>query len=154
MENLIKFGLPIGAFVISMISLVFSFKNMRFTKRYESAKKRTELLFMVLDGITVLRAQKEQLLSLKELCRACPESRAEQICSDYDKLIESQGLTCEDIEKMTKITDPIMFEYALGRQGRLSKNIYSRSAEIDSFVKKCRECKRRPRGAVAGGPDK
>ncbi len=150
MENLLKLWLPIGAFLISIVSLSLSVTNMRFTKRFESAKKRTELLSMLLDEMAVLRTKKEQLLSVKELCHTCPKNQAEQICSGYNNLIKSLEHIYEEIEEMTRITDPIKVEHILARQGKLNRDMTDFAVGIDSFIKKCKECEEHPTGALSG----
>jgi hypothetical protein len=114
--------------------------NMRFTKRFESAKKRTELLSLILDGMAVLRAKKEQLLSVKDLCHACPKSRAEQICSSFENLIQKLGHKYEEIEGMIKITDPIKIEHILAKQEKLDRDVSDFVTGIDAFIKNCQEC--------------
>lgn len=150
MENIIKLWLPMGAFLISILSLLLSIINMRFAKSFESAKKRTELLSLLLDGMAVLSAKKEQLLSVKEICHGCPKSLADKLCSAYEGLIQSLEQRYEDIEGMTKITDPIKVEHALARQERQNREMLDFVAGIDSFIKKCRECGERPAGNPSG----
>jgi hypothetical protein len=144
MENVIKLWLPIGAFLISIVSLLLSIFNMRFAKRFEGAKKRTELLSVLLDGMAVLSAKKEQLLSVKELCHGCPKSLSDELCSRYEGLIQSLERRYEEIEGMTRITDPIKVEHALSRQERLNRELSDFVVGIDSFIQKCRECGERP----------
>jgi hypothetical protein len=95
---------------------------------------------MLLDGMAVLGAKKEQLLSVKEICHGCPKSQAEEICLGYEGLIQSLKHRYEEIEEMIRITDPIKVEHALSRQERQNRGMSDFVAGIDSFIKKCREC--------------
>lgn len=150
MESVIKLWLPIGAFLISIGSLLLSVTNIRFAKRFESAKKRTELLSMLLDVMAVLRSKKEQLLSVREICQGCPKSGADEICVGYEGLIQSTEDIYERVEGMTRITDPIKVEHVLAMVDKLHREVSDSVGKIDSFIKKCRECKERPVGNPLG----
>lgn len=67
MEHFIRFWIPLGALIISVVSHIISVSNKQFVKRYETAKKRTEFLPKILQTIAVLRSKKDQLFLVKAI---------------------------------------------------------------------------------------
>lgn len=107
MEHFIRFWIPLGALIISVVSHIISVSNKQFVKRYEAAKKRTEFLPKILQTIAVLRSKKDQLFLVKDICAGCQGNQADKICNDYDQFIDDIEKQYRDYEEMLLISDPI-----------------------------------------------
>jgi hypothetical protein len=121
MEEIIKMWLPIGAFLISIISIVISLSNFRFARKFEAAKKRTELLSNVLATISILKNKRDQLLLVNRICEGCPKSQAESICAEYDAIIKDEEEFYQKVESLTDIADPIQVEHAIAKNEQVQK---------------------------------
>ncbi len=126
-----------------MISILLSLVNFRFNKRFEAVKKRTELLMTLLQTMSVMKSKREQLLLVKDICKKCPASRSDKVCSDYDKTIERLETTYKKYDRLLSVADPIRLEYELADFKKLYHKTKTFVDGIDIFLEKIKECERR-----------
>jgi hypothetical protein len=143
MDKFINIWLPICAIFISIISLFISFSNYRFTRKFEAAKKRTELISNLLSSLAILRNKKDLLFSISKICEDCPKSNAESICLQYDQIIKKYEEYDQNIDKMVDVSDPIGLENAIANQKKLREEIISLTNLIDKTIEKIRNCDHR-----------
>lgn len=122
MDNVVNVWFPILAVIISVISLVISYSNSRFMKKFEAAKKRTEIMSNVSTTLVFLRKERDHLFLVKDICNGCPSSRAESICSRYNSLIERLDGLYQELDEMTDVGDPIRLEYAIAKHKKVQQD--------------------------------
>lgn len=140
MITIISFWLPIGAFIISIVSITISLSNTIFNRRFESAKKRTELVSELLKSKSFLESKREELFKVKTICADCSASQGNELCEKYDELIENINKTCKAIDKLKSNPNPIKFQRILTKQLLTQQNIASLVKGIDNFILNSKLC--------------
>lgn len=146
LEIFVKYWVPVIAIVISVVSLcvsvLVSLSNSRFNKRFEAAKKRTELLSLVLQNMTGLSIRREQVNSALKRCKECgdcPQDMIDKILSEFERSLKSMERSYSSLEKLNS-PDPIKVEYMLAP---IQNEIAAMSIDmegIDEFIAKSKEC--------------
>lgn|GEM_PF-5741984 len=142
METILKYFLPIGAFAISIVSLLVSFFNSRFNKRFEAAKKRNEIHSLLSDNWTTFEIKSMQYhlaLGVCKGCEECPKATSEMIRSHWLNLLKGLRTQWYRLEKSIS-PDPIELENFLldARKGFAEVSVLM--AKIDEFIDKSKEC--------------
>ncbi len=141
MENFVKFWVPIGAIIISIVSLWISLSNSRFNKRFEAAKKRTEFLSLLLQSMINISIKREEIHSALRKCQeaGCPKNMTEDVLARYDEIMKtSEGLY--SIFQQANYKDPIKTEFALATLQKDMAKISIGVKGLDKFIAKSKEC--------------
>lgn len=142
MNDLLSFWLPICAFIISFISLGISISNMMFSRKYEAAKKRTELMVKILRIKTILKEKKANLFKVKDICKNCPKGAADHICSSYENDINKISELYQKIDDRVNVSDPIPLELILAKIESYQTSIQEYVDGIDGFIENISKCEK------------
>jgi len=143
-ETLVKFWIPVGAIVISIISLLISLSNIRFNKRYEAAKKRTEMLSFLVQTMTACILKRDQMKRALEKCEDILKKRKNYENSPAKVLIEKAraevariGRDWETVYKSVEeldCTDPIRMEQYLAHVKMETRLLSASVNAADTFI--------------------
>jgi hypothetical protein len=139
-DPIINLWLPIGAIIISLISLYLSLSKNRFYRKYEAAKKRSELVTAFLNTRTTLKSKQAELLKVKEICKNCPSSLGDNLCKQYEQLIKIIDYNLNIIAEAVTFNNPIKIELLLTKHSITHDDIAKLVNEIDEFILKCKNC--------------
>jgi hypothetical protein len=137
----IMLWLPVIAVAISVASLLLSLSNSVFNRKYEAAKKRTELITKTMEIMKALKDKRSELIKVKEICANCVGTQGKELCDKYDELIDVIETKSRYLEEATNLNNPLKIEQFLRRHIITSQGIFEFANSIDEFVLTCKNCK-------------
>lgn len=140
MDILFKYVLPIGAFTISLLSIGISMWNLRFSRRYEAAKKKTELLTTILGAMAKLAEAKDRMRNIEGKCRDCVDENGRKLDEAMSSLYSKVENLYEEICNATTVTDPVKIQEAIGMVERVRHRCDIVTKEVNSISERIAFC--------------